>query len=277
MSVTIRDIIRCLDEIAPFSLAESWDNVGLLVGDRSREVNSILIGLDPTNRLLDEAIAGGADTIITHHPAIFKPIPSIDTAEPAGSFLEKALSSRLNVFACHTNFDSVARGVNDALAELLGLTGIKPLVPSASHAEDGAGMGRIGTFDAPLDRPEFIARLLDILELDSLQVAGEMPGTIKTVALCGGSGSEFAEVARRNGADIYLSAEIKHNVARWAEECNFCIIEGTHYATEKQAVHLLAERLREFVSKQDWNIAVHETKEEQHPFTTVNTYSYSQH
>lgn len=92
MTVTIKDIIKCLDEIAPFTMAESWDNVGLLIGDQRREVISLLIGLDPTNRLLDEALEIGADTVITHHPAIFKPIPSINTADPAGSFLEKALN-----------------------------------------------------------------------------------------------------------------------------------------------------------------------------------------
>ncbi len=275
MVVTIQDIITCLDEIAPFSMAESWDNVGLLVGDRRRKVRSIMVGLDPTNRLLEEAIETGADTIITHHPAIFKPIPSINTAEPAGSFLETALSGRLNIFACHTNFDSVALGVNDALAELLGLQGIRPLVPSVSHPEEGAGMGRIGTFAAGKSRQEFVAALLKILVLQEVQVAGSMPETITTVALCGGSGSEFAEIALKNGADVYLTAEIKHNVARWAEESGFCIIEGTHYATEKPAIHLLAQRLQEYFTRRNWDIVVNETSTEKHPFTSVNTYSYS--
>jgi dinuclear metal center YbgI/SA1388 family protein len=275
MAVTIQDIIGCLNEIAPFSMAESWDNVGLLVGNRNREVSSILVGLDPTNLLLEEAIETGADTVITHHPAIFKPIPSINTADPAGSFLETALTARLNIFACHTNFDSVSLGVNDILAELLGLQDIKPLVPSTTHPEEGAGMGRIGTFPVTKNRQEFVTVLLEVLALQDIQVAGPMPEKITTVALCGGSGSEFAEIALKNGADVYLSAEIKHNVARWAEESGFCIIDGTHYATEKPAVHLLAQRLREYVSGKNWDIAINETRIEKHPFTTVNTYSYS--
>jgi len=275
MAVTIQDIIGCLNEIAPFSMAESWDNVGLLVGNRNRKVTSILVGLDPTNRLLEEAIETGADTVITHHPAIFKPIPSIDTADPAGNFLETALSARLNIFACHTNFDNVSPGVNDVLAELLGLQDIKSLVPSATHPGEGAGMGRIGTFPVTKTSQEFVTVILEVLALQNIQVAGPMPDKITSVALCGGSGSEFAEIALKNGADVYLSAEIKHNVARWAEECGFCIIDGTHYSTEKPAVHLLARRLREYVGRENWDIAVNETTTEKHPFTTVNTYSYS--
>lgn len=274
MVITIQDLITCLDKIAPFSMAESWDNVGLLVGNRNREVRSILVGLDPTNRLLTEAIETGADTVITHHPAIFKPIPSIDTAEPAGSFLETALSAHLNIFACHTNFDSVALGVNDVLAELLGLQHIRPLVPSVSHPSEGAGMGRIGTFPTDMGKAAFVAILLEVLSLREVRVAGTIPDTISTVALCGGSGSEFAEIAMKSGADLYLSAEIKHNVARWAEEIGFCIIDGTHYATEKPAVHLLAQRLREYFGNRNWDIEVEESITEKHPFTTVNTDTY---
>jgi dinuclear metal center YbgI/SA1388 family protein len=269
MGVTIQDIIGCLDEIAPFSMAESWDNVGLLIGDRSREVKAILIGLDPTNKLLDEAITKSADTIITHHPAIFKPLPSIDTAEPSGSFLEKALGAKLNIFSCHTNFDSAAPGVNDVLAELLGLEEVRPLVTAGLNPDENSGLGRIGRYPRALGWPEFTARLHDILELDGLPVAGPMPAQVQVVALCGGSGSEFAELARACGADVYLSAEIKHNVARWAEECGFCIVDGSHYGTEKPAMRLLAAKLREQASLRNWAIDIFETETEQHPFTIV--------
>ena len=101
-------------------------------------------------------------------------------------------------------------------------------------------------------------------------MAGTMPDYVSVVALCGGSGSEFAEIARDCGADVYLSAEIKHNVARWAEECGFCIIDGSHYATEKPAMHLLAQRLRETIGLKGWNIEIYETETEHHPFTIVN-------
>ncbi|MGA7277607.1 MAG: Nif3-like dinuclear metal center hexameric protein [Desulfocapsaceae bacterium] len=269
MTVTISDIITCLDAIAPFGMAQSWDNVGLLIGDRRREVKSILVGLDPTNRLLKEALDKGADTVITHHPAIFKPFPSIDTAEPSGSFLETALVSRLNILACHTNFDSAVGGVNDALAELLGLAELSALVPAEANGTEGAGLGRVGRYPEARSGQEFIELLLDILELSSVQVAGVIPERIETVALCGGSGSEFAETARQRGADVYISAEIKHNIGCWAEEAGFCVIDGTHYATEKPAVKLLTEHLVSYAQTQGWDLTIFESTSEKHPFSTV--------
>lgn len=274
MTTTVADLITVLDQIAPFGMAESWDNVGLIVGNRERRVDSILVGLDPTIRLLDEALEREADTVITHHPAIFKPIPRIDVGDSSGKFLEKALTHRLNIIACHTNFDAVCKGVNDILAELLGLQSISPLVPSDAVFPDDAGLGRVGCYPQPKKRAEFIERLLEILDLDTVQIAGELPETITAVALCGGSGSEFAETAKSSGADLYISSEIKHNVGRWAEENDFCIIDGTHYATEKPAVRLLAERLKTCSRELDWGLDIKETETENHPFYTVDKNRY---
>lgn len=270
MEITVAELIKGLDEIAPFEMAESWDNVGLIVGDLSRRASAILVGLDPTNRLLDEAIAREADTVITHHPAIFKPIPHIDISDPSGKFLEKALTHKLNIIACHTNFDSVHEGVNDILAQLLHLQEISPLVPVSPGGQAEGGMGRIGRYGEELSGKEFIQLLLDVLELPSVQVAGEIPETIKTVALCGGSGSDLAVTARNQGADVFVSAELKHSVGRWAEEIGFCVIDGTHYATEKPAVRLLAERLTAYSKEHDWNLEIYETNTENHPFSAVN-------
>ncbi len=272
MGITIAEIIDCLDDIAPFGMAESWDNVGLIVGDRSRRVSSVLVGLDPTNRLLDEALAKEANTIITHHPAIFKPIPSIDTAAPAGRFLEKALTHRLNIISCHTNFDSTFNGVNDALAELLGLDEVKPLVPTGGDFPGGTG--RIGSYKTGIAPKDFIALLLRALDLPAVQMAGQLPQTIARVALCGGSGSDFAETARRCGADVYISSEIKHNIGRWAEESGFCIIDGSHYATEKPAIKLLAAQLRAASLERSWNVEIQETETETHPFSMVDINRY---
>ena len=274
MAVTIEDIGKCLDEIAPFAIAESWDNVGLLVGNRSREVQSLLVGLDPTLKLLEEAAAVGADTVITHHPAIFKPIPAIDTAEPSGRFLEKALQKQINVFACHTNFDSIAPGVSDVLAELLGLENTIPLLADTAQPIDGAGTGRLGHYPQPVERAIFIDKLLNVLKLSSVQLAGRLPETISSVALCGGSGSNFAEAARNHGADLFITAEIKHSVARWAEEADFCVIDGTHYATEKPAVKLLTEKIKVYADIHRWNIKISESTTESHPFSLVDTNSY---
>ena len=265
MTVCIENLLNYLHSDSPFSLAESWDNVGLLIGDRNQQVRSILIGLDPSNRLIDEAIALGADTVITHHPIIFKPLAHIDTAAPAGRLLAKILAHNIAVIACHTNLDSAEYGVSDALASALGLDELRPLVPAGGQYGAKAGLGCLGSYIRPLDVEEFFSRVLTVLELSAIQVAGPEPSSIQRVALCGGSGSELAERAFAAGADVYLSAEIKHSTARWAEEHTFCILDGTHYATEKLAVKLLADKISTACSLHGWNIEVHCTASEKPP------------
>jgi len=270
MTAKVKDILESLNEEAPFSLAESWDNVGLLVGNPEQEVTAVLAGLDPTNQLVDEAIAHGANTIITHHPVIFKPLSTINTAEPGGRLLEKALSNRIAIIGCHTNFDSANEGVSDFLALQLGLENLSPLVSSSDDDSTDTGLGRIGTYPAPLSSTDFLSKVLDVLDLPCVQTAGPLPEKITTVAVCGGSGSDLATIAFKRGADVYLSAEIKHSTAIWAVENDFCIIDGTHYATEKPAVTLLIKKLREACDTKSWKIKILQTKEEHHPFVLMD-------
>lgn len=276
MTVSIKDIISALDREAPFSLAEDWDNVGLLVGSPEQEIRSVLIGLDVTNGLLDEAIALGADTIISHHPVIFRPLPNINTASPEGRILEKALTRHIAIIACHTNLDSARQGVSDILATRLGLSELTPLLPVAGDREQGTGLGRTGIYREPMPIAEFINRALEVLGLPVLPVAGPLPEMVRKVAVCGGSGSDLAEPAYVSGADIYLTAEVKHNIARWAEERDFCIIDGSHYGTEQHAVQLLAEKLERLAAANSWNIQISRTGVEKPPFIWLHKDSLTQ-
>ena len=270
MTVRVKDILESLNVEAPFSLAEPWDNVGLLVGNAEQEVTAVLAGLDPTNRLVDEAIALGANTIITHHPVIFKPLSAINTADPNGRLLAKALTNHIAIIGCHTNFDSAPEGVSDYLALQLGLEHLSPLLYSTIDNRTDTGLGRIGTYSSPLASAEFLDRVLNVLNLTCVQTAGTLPKKVSTVAVCGGSGSDLAPIAFQRGADIFLSAEIKHSTAIWAAENDFCIIDGTHYSTEKPAVTLLVKKLREACDRQTWKIKILQTKEEQHPFVLMD-------
>lgn len=270
MTVRVKEILQSLNAAAPFSLAEAWDNVGLLVGNPEQEVTAVLAGLDPTNSLVDEALKNGANTIITHHPVIFKPLQAINTAEPSGRLLEKALANRIAIIGCHTNFDNASQGVSDYLALQLGLTKLTPLVPSSDSNRTDTGLGRLGIYPSPLTSAEFLTRVLNTLNLPCVQTAGILPDKVSTVAVCGGSGSELAAIALERGAEIYLSAEIKHSTAIWAAENDFCIIDGTHYATEKPAITLLVKKLREAGNKNNWKIKILQTKEEHHPFVVMD-------
>lgn len=266
----VKDIVNSLNMDAPFSLAEPWDNVGLLIGNPDQKVTSILIGLDPTNSLIDEALVLGANTVITHHPVIFQPLPSINTANPSGKLLEKALAHKIAIIGCHTNLDSAVDGVSDILGALLGLTGLTPLLPTDERNDVGTGLGRIGSFSTPVAAAVFMKKILEVLNLRSVQVAGNIPETITTVAVCGGSGSDLASEALARGADVYLSSEIKHSTAIWAVENNFCIIDGTHFATEQPSVSLLAKKLSRAGSSQNWNIAIRQSETERHPFALID-------
>ncbi len=269
MKPQVKDILQILEILAPAELAEKWDNIGLLVGAPNNVVNTILIGLDPTIRLVDEAMAVGADTIITHHPAIFHPLSAIHTNNPTGKLLQKALANTINIIACHTNFDSASEGVSDVLATSLGLTQLIPLLPDLGGENNQHGLGRVGTYPSPISRDDFLKRLFSVLELKNINVAGPIPDHIEKVALCGGSGSDLATAAYATGADIYLSAEIKHSTAIWANEIGFSIIDGTHYATEKPATAYLSKKLAGMIKQQNWQTQIRLTETEHHPFVSV--------
>ena len=263
--ITIDRILNVLNTIAPFSLAEEWDNVGLLIGDPGQAVSGILIGLDPTVELLDQAHALGANLVITHHPIIFQPLKAIRTDHPTGAFIAKAITARIAVIACHTNLDVVAQGVSHSLAHCLGLTELAPLI--ATPGASDLGFGKLGTLDPPLDGQALLARLCAAIGVAGVSVAGPLPAMVQRVALCGGSGAEFATQARAQGAEIFITAEVKHHIARWAEEAGFCVVDAGHFATEHPMAKALASMLREHLADFVPTIPVHWAEKEKNPFS----------
>ncbi len=267
MKVTVADIFDILEQLAPLHLMEKWDNSGLLVGNAKMLCSGVLLALDANSASLDEAIRLGCNTMVVHHPVIFQPLKRIDTGCVEGQLLQKALANNIAILAWHTNFDSAVAGVSDYLGKKLGLENRCPLIPAKDTPS--AGLGCIGYYPQGIERDLFIERLLGILQLPGVLTAGELPRKITSVALCGGSGSDFAQLAQERGADLYLSAEIKHHIALWAVENDFCIIDGTHYATEKPAITLLADRLQECLAERGAGVSVVTTQVEQPPFTLI--------
>jgi dinuclear metal center YbgI/SA1388 family protein len=253
MDLFIQDIIDILQEFAPVELAESWDNVGLLVGNRNAQADSLIVALDPTSALLDEAEIRGANVIITHHPAIFHPLKALRTDQPLGHFLAEALKKNIHIIACHTNLDSAVGGVSDILATRLNLMDLSPLVPENTGESSTCGLGRIGRCAQPMTPEGCIEKLRNATNAPWLLEAGIRPNQVNKIAVCGGSCSEFAETAMQAGADLYITAEVKHSTARWAEEAGFWIIDGGHFATEHLAIAPLRERLQEEIKKRDMN------------------------
>ena len=264
----VKDLLKTLDEIAAFGLAEQWDNVGLMLGEPNRSIKGILVALDPTEEILAEALEVGADCIITHHPLIFHPLKVIYTDRPMGRFLRRALENDISVIGCHTNLDQSVGGVNDVLASSLGMQDTRPLLSTENDpaAELAIGFGRVGRLADPLSSEAFIGYLCDFFNLPVLRVAGQLPEEINTVAVCGGSGSDLAEAAYASGAQVYVTGEVKHSTARWAEAAGFCIIDAGHFATENPVVESLVEIILNIFTEKDINIPVMPSSKQENPF-----------
>jgi dinuclear metal center YbgI/SA1388 family protein len=241
---TVQDILNILTQIAADQLAESWDNVGLLIGEAQNPATTILLGLDPTLDLLNQAHTIGSELIITHHPAIFHPLKFLRTDQPVGRFIATALQHNISVIGCHTNFDSTVGGVSDVLARAMGVTAPVPLVPGSSCA-NGCGLGRIGALERPLPADTFIDQIYRAISAPWLLEAGPRPDRVSRVAVCGGSCSDLAETALLAEADVFITSEVKHDVARWAEETGLWIIDGGHFATENPAMPVLQQLLND--------------------------------
>ncbi len=243
-ALTIRDLLDFLDEYAPFSLAESWDNVGLMVGNPTAEVSGIFISLDSTLEVLSEAKAAGCNTIICHHPLLFQPLKQVLTNTVQGRLLRQALVDDLQIIACHTNLDVVPAGVNDALAAKIGMKDTKPLVER--DCASSCGFGRIGNMQKSMLGSQFLQFLTTTLDQPDIMVAGTLPETIERVAVCGGSCGEFGPQAQDGGAQVLITSEVKHSQARWAEDAGFCLIDCGHYSTENVVVPILVEKITAF-------------------------------
>lgn len=245
--IKLKDILAYVGQFAPWELAEPWDNVGLMVGNLDQEATGVLIALDPTLQVIEEAILKKTNIILTHHPLIFHPLKSINTATPIGQFLKKALAHDIAVVSCHTNLDIISDGVSDALARALYLHNTRPLTLTGSRPDQG--FGKVGNLPTPMQGESFIYFVAQRLNLQVMMIAGPQPETVSTIAVCGGSGSDLAEAAVQSGADIYITAELKHSVARWAEDNGLCVIDAGHFATENIIIPSLLARMTAFFAE----------------------------
>lgn len=265
-SSALHTIINILNSIAPFSYAEDWDNVGLMIGDPLREITGIIAGLDPTLGLLSEAHEVGANLIITHHPNIFHPLKNIQTNQPDGAFIAQAINHNIAIIACHTNLDIVKNGVNTALANKIGLIDTQALVPT-THPFPAIGLGLSGKLAKPQKAESFFTNLCHQLDLAAINISGQVPENIERIAICGGSGSEFAPLAQKSGAQVYITGEVKHSTARWAEDAGFCIVDAGHYGTENLVIHELVKILDKKMAEQGMHITIKASVKQQNPFS----------
>ena len=250
--LNVRDIADLINGIAPVGLQEEWDNSGLIIGFEKMHVKKILTCLEASPEVVDEAKASGADMIVTHHPLIFGGIKNICDGDHTGNMVMSILESGISVYSCHTPFDKVKGGNNDALAELIGLTSIKTLdgrdVAAAAKMmenENSYDIARRGKFKKAKDFKEIIDLVCDRLQLSlrDIRAAGNMDDEIDTVGLCTGAGSEFIEAAADNGCQLFITGDVTYHEAQKARERGICLLDAGHYGTEKLFSETMKEKL----------------------------------
>lgn len=236
--MNVKELYQKFAEAIPEHLREPWDNDGVMCcADGSSEVYRVLVSLDVTEEIVDYAIERGFDLIVSHHPLIFKPIASLDEENHISRKLIKLVCSGISVFSFHTRADKLVGGVNDRLADILGMRDVAPF---------GEGnLGRIGTIEESMDLQDFAYRVKQLCGSDVIRYADGF-SDVHTVAIVGGDGKGYVKAAIDAGADTYISGRIGYNVMEEAAEMGINLIEAGHYFTEQHITEFFRELLIDF-------------------------------
>lgn len=244
---SLAQVVAALERRYPPSTAEEWDAVGLVCGDPAAEVRRVLWAVDPVEEVVDEAIAADVDLVITHHPLFLTGVHSVASTTAKGRIVHRLINSGIALYCAHTNADVADPGVSDALAAALGVAATRPVVA----AEAGpVGLGRIGELPQSMALADFADVVATALPptRHGVRVAGDLARTVRRVAVCGGSGDSLLAPATAQGADVLVTADLKHHRAlEHLEDGGCAIIDVAHWASEwpwlDQAARLLAEDL----------------------------------
>jgi dinuclear metal center YbgI/SA1388 family protein len=235
--ITVATIAEFLNEFAPPALAESWDNVGLLVGRSERPVTRVMTCLTVTPQSAAEAIGRQAELIVTHHPLPFRPLKRLTGESGEGRLLLDLIAAGIAVFSPHTAFDSAAEGINQRLAAGLQLDLIAPLIPSP----DGVGgAGRAGTLSRPISLRELVLRVKSLLGIEQAQAVGALDEPVWKVGVACGSAGEFVPAAKAAGCDCLVTGEVRFHTCLEAESLGMGLVLAGHFASERFAVEQLA-------------------------------------
>ncbi len=246
------DVIRALEELSPVSYAESWDNPGLLAGRYDKEIKKIYIALDATSEVIDEAVACGADMLLTHHPLIFKGIKKVNSEDFIGKRILKLLQADICYYAMHTNFD--VKGMADAAADRLGLVGREVLEVTCEKDGDVEGIGRIGTLQdsGAVSLDVCAAMVKQAFSIEWVKVFGDADMQVQKIAICPGSGSSMIGAALSGKADVLITGDIDHHDGLDALEKGMAVIDAGHFGLEQ----IFVPYMEEYIKKQMADITV---------------------
>lgn len=238
---TLSAVTSLLDDWYPPATADEWDAVGLVWGEPSQPVSKVLLAVDPTLPVAEEAAEWGADLVVVHHPLFLKGVHGFAATTPKGRTLSTLVSADCALLTAHTNADQALGGVSESLALALGLGSLRPLVPGAS---DDVGTGRAGTVE-PTTLGAFAESVAAALPATTagIRVAGDLDRPVSSVALCGGAGDFLLDQVA--AYDVYVTSDLRHHPASEFLEKGGALIDIPHWAAEWTWLPVLARRLNE--------------------------------
>lgn len=258
----VKDVVDLLEAIAKPEYAYSWDNSGFACGNRNANVENVLITLDITKDVVNEAAEKGCQMIISHHPLIFRPISTADEATYEGEVLNGLIKNGTALYCAHTSLDIACGGVNDALCERLGLKNTELLDVNVINGET-VSCGRIGETEHPMTADEFVAFLKECTGTDRVITSGLKNKTIKTVALCTGAGEDMAFCKK---ADVFLTGEVKYHTALELKRQNIAFAAIGHYYSEVHIIGALCKGLQSRANVLQYNLRFIPSQTNTNPF-----------
>lgn len=226
--VKLNKIIEFFNSFAPPCFAEDYDNVGLLVGDKDKEVNKVLITLDVDEYVAKDAADKDYDLVISHHPLIFKPLKRVVTDDSVSRTVIYLIKNNISLVSVHTNFDSVKSGLCDLFLDKIADTKDR----NAIEGDKENGSGRIAELKEIATFLDILSKVKEEFCVDTLRYVGDKDMKISKIAVCNGGGADFIYAAKEMGADLYISGDIKYHHARFAYENNLALVEVPHYNAE---------------------------------------------
>ncbi len=235
----VKELYDYLDEKIPRALSCEWDNDGLMVcADAPSPVRRVLLALDATEAVAEYAKENGFDAIVTHHPMIFSPLRALSSLDPTARKAMFLAKNNISVMSFHTRLDALSGGVNDVLAEKLGIINTVPFGP------EGEMLGRIGVLPEPVSFRSFCADVAEALSSPCV-TAIEAKKTVQRVAVLGGGGKDFVGSALAAGADVFVTGEVTYNVMLGAKASGLCLVTAGHYYTERPVLVSLYNMIKE--------------------------------
>jgi dinuclear metal center YbgI/SA1388 family protein len=275
-AATLGQLMLAVEELWPESLAEDWDEVGLVAGHPSAEITRVMFAVDPTLEVIDEAIEWGAELLITHHPLLLKGVTTVAANTAKGRAVHRLIESGTALLTVHTNGDSAVGGVSDVLADALGLENVAPLTPAANGLPE-EGIGRVGDLAEAMTLGDFAARVFGILPsvAGGVRVSGDKDGLVHRIAVCGGAGDSLFDEVRASNADLFVTADLRHHPASEAREAAVngrpYLIDVSHFASEWLWLPAAADALGNVLADQGLDVEIRVSTTNSDPWDFILT------